>query len=455
MSFPARRLLAATALLLVSVTCSKDRNASTTTPAPSCTVTVGAITASAFGAAAGTGSVPVTAGTGCAWTATSSATFITITAGASGSGNGTVTFAVAVNTGAARTATLTVAGTSFTITQSAASPTPTPTGTLSPPTASSPAGGQTVAVTRPVLVVNNSGASGSVGTVTYRFEISDLSTFPSDPARTFTVDGITQGVGTTSWTVSRDLGPDVLWYWHARATDGAATSAYSPTETFRTPISCSYAISPTTQSINSTSATATIIVTTTSGCAWTASTTSPFITILTGASGTGTGSVFIAIPDNAGPRRTGVVTIAGQTFTVTQAGASVSAAFRLLDPGTSGSSPTTECRIRSGTPLPAPPTPTTCTLQSTSIPLGTVGIVNYAWFVQYTYVTGKTLTQSSSSPTFSFTETCGQATSTSDGFSQPLSVILTVTDSNGDVATVTSGTGNQPPLFLRLFTCGS
>jgi all-beta uncharacterized protein len=449
MAFSDRRLLAAAALLLAAVACSKNNNSGTTTTTPSCTVTAGALTTSSFGAAGGTGSVPVTAGAGCAWTATSSATFVTISAGASGTGNGTVSFAVASNTGAARTATLTIAGTTFTLTQSAAAPTP---GSLSAPTANSPVGGQSVTATRPALVVNNSAASGSVGTVTYRFEISDLNTFPNDPVRTFSADGIAEGPGTTSWTVNRDLGPDVLWYWHARVTDGVTTSAYSPTETFRTPTSCSYSISPTTLSINSSSATATIIVTTGSGCTWSASTTSGFITILMGASGTGSGSTSIAIPDNTGPPRTGIVTIAGQTLTITQAGATVSAAFQLLDPATSGSAPTTECRIRSATP--APGTPTTCTLQSTSFPLGTVGIVNYAWTVQYSYVTAKTRSQSGSSPTFSFTDTCGQTGSTDDGIFQPLQVMLTVTDSGGNMTTVTSGTANQPPLFIRLFTCG-
>jgi hypothetical protein len=147
------------------------------------------------------------------------------------------------------------------------------------------------------------------------------------------------------------------------------------------------------------------------------------------------------------------VTVAGQAFIVTQAGASVSASFQLLDPGASGSSPTTECRIRSATP--APGSPTTCTLQSTSIPLGTATIVNYAWSVQYTYVSGRTITQSGSSPTLSFSDTCGQTGSTDAGASQPLQVILTITDSNGNTATVTSGTGSQPPLVIRLFTCGS
>jgi len=62
-----------------------------------------------------------------------------------------------------------------------------------------------------------------------------------------------------------------------------------------------------------------IAVTVASGCAWTAATTSPFITIVSGASGSGNGSVFIRIPDNIGPERIGIVTIAGQAFTVTQA----------------------------------------------------------------------------------------------------------------------------------------
>jgi hypothetical protein len=168
-------------------------------------------------------------------------------------------------------------------------------------------------------VVNNAQASGNVGAVSYRFEVSDLSTFPNDPFRTFTADGILQGAGTTGWTVNHDLGPDVLWYWHARATDGVSTSAYSSTETFRTPTTCTYAISPTSASINSTSADLVITVTTKSGCAWTAATMSPFMTIVSGASGSGSGSVLITVSDNVGALRTDIVTIAGLTFTVTQA----------------------------------------------------------------------------------------------------------------------------------------
>ena len=317
MLFSDRRLLTAMVLLL-GVACSNNKSSTTNTTAPSCTVSAGTITASAFGAAGGTGSVPVTAATGCTWTAASSATFVAISSGASGNGNGTVAFTVAPNTGAARSATLTITGTTFTITQSAAPP-PTPPGTLSAPTPISPIRGETVNIPRPVLVVNNAAASGNLGTVTYRFEISDLPTFPNEPIRTFTADNIPQGAQTTGWTLNRDLGTDVLWYWHARATDGTVTGAYSPTETFRTPTTCNYSISPTTVAINSSSADLVIAVTVASGCAWTAATTSPFITIVSGASGSGNGSVFIRVADNVGPERIGIVTVAGQTFTVTQA----------------------------------------------------------------------------------------------------------------------------------------
>jgi all-beta uncharacterized protein len=442
-------LCGAVAALLLASACSKDNSTTPTTPTtPTCTVTA-ATTATSFAAAGGTGTVTVTAGTGCTWTATSSSNFVTITAGASGSGNGTVNFTVAANTGTARTATITVGSTSFSLSQSAAA---TPAA-LSAPTANAPVGGTTITVPRPTLVVNNSTPTGTVGTVTYRFEISDQPSFPVDAARTFSVDGIAQGTGgTTSGVVPRDLGPDVLWYWHARSTDGVATSDYSATETFRTPSSCTFAISPTTLSINSTSATATVNVTTTgSSCSWTATSNASFITVLSGGTGTGNGSVLISIQNNSGAARTGTVTIAGQPFTVNQAGGAVAASFQLLDPGTT-SGAVTECRIRSGS---TPPVASTCTLHSTSVPTGTSTITNYAWTVQYFYASGVTLSQSTASPDFSFQDTCGKTGSSDLGAVTSLLVNLTVTDSTGSTASASSGSGSQPPLSLRLFTCGS
>lgn len=125
------------------------------------------------------------------------------------------------------------------------------------------------------------------------------------------------------------------------------------------------------------------------------------------------------------------------------------ASFQLFDFSAQGS-PTTECRIRS-----AGSSPTTCTLRSTSFTFGANAIVTYDWTVQYTYDTDRTVQQSSSSRTLSFTDVCGLPTSTSDGVAQPLSVTLTVTDNLGATATATAGTGSQPALQIRLFTCGS
>ncbi len=62
-----------------------------------------------------------------------------------------------------------------------------------------------------------------------------------------------------------------------------------------------------------------------STCAWTATSNASWITITSGASGSGNGIVSYSVAANTGTTaRTGTLTIAGQTFTVTQAGATVS-----------------------------------------------------------------------------------------------------------------------------------
>jgi hypothetical protein len=82
--------------------------------------------------------------------------------------------------------------------------------------------------------------------------------------------------------------------------------------------------------------------------------------------------------------------------------------------------------------------------------------VSYAWTVQYTYDTAKTITGTNS--TLAITDVCGtlpNTIATTDGVSQPLSVTLTVTDNLGATATATSGTGSQAALVMRFFVCGS
>ena len=392
-----------------------------------------------------TASVAVNTAAGCAWTATSGAAFITITQGATGSGSGSVQFTVAPNTGPARTGTLTVATTIFTLTQAAGIV--VPQASLAPPSAQSPAAGQVVDTLTPTLVVANAAATGNVGAVTYRFEVSDLDSFP-DGVRTIAADSVPQGSGNTAWTVPQSLAAGTTYFWRARASGASVTSTFSNVETFRTPSGCSFSLSTTTISANSAGGASTINVTAPGGCAWTAVSNAPFITITSGAFGTGNGTVGISVTPSGGVGRSGTLTIAGQTVTVNQAGSSVVASFNLLDPSTTAG-PTTECRFRSLTS-----SPTTCTLTSTSFPLGPTAIVNYSWTVRYTYEAVKTLVQTGSNPQFNITDVCGLVSSTPEGASQPLDVTLTVTDSAGNTATATSGTGSQPALQVRLFTCG-
>ena len=55
-------------------------------------------------------------------------------------------------------------------------------------------------------------------------------------------------------------------------------------------------------------------------CDWTAASNAAWITVTSGASGSGNGSVGYSVASNTGFQRSGVIGIAGQTFTVTQAG---------------------------------------------------------------------------------------------------------------------------------------
>ena len=80
--------------------------------------------------------------------------------------------------------------------------------------------------------------------------------------------------------------------------------------------------------------TGSISVTAISGCAWTATSNSGFVTITSGASGTGNGTVSFSVAANSSSSaRSGSLTVAGQTISITQAGA---AAGGLYDGSWSG-----------------------------------------------------------------------------------------------------------------------
>jgi hypothetical protein len=84
-------------------------------------------------------------------------------------------------------------------------------------------------------------------------------------------------------------------------------------------VTCTYYIFPTSQSFSSAGGSGSVNVTAPSGCPWTATSNASWITITSGSSGNGNGTVNYSVASNPSTTpRTGTMTIAGQTFTVTQ-----------------------------------------------------------------------------------------------------------------------------------------
>jgi uncharacterized delta-60 repeat protein len=81
---------------------------------------------------------------------------------------------------------------------------------------------------------------------------------------------------------------------------------------------CSYSINPTSQNFGFAGGSGSVAVTVINGCAWTAVSNDGWISVTGGASGNGNGMVDYSVAANVGVARTGTITIAGQTFTVTQ-----------------------------------------------------------------------------------------------------------------------------------------
>jgi hypothetical protein len=82
---------------------------------------------------------------------------------------------------------------------------------------------------------------------------------------------------------------------------------------------CTYAISPTSQSIAAAGGSGTASVTAGTGCAWTATSSVSWVAISGATNGSGNGSVLFSVAANTGPSRSGTLTIAGQTFSISQA----------------------------------------------------------------------------------------------------------------------------------------
>jgi hypothetical protein len=163
-------------------------------------------------------------------------------------------------------------------------------------------------------------------TITDRLVLNGMKFTPIRPSFLNARDGILQADQNlngganrcTIWTVFARHGMGVSAVGNDGTTHVAATDL--PSDCGGT---CTYNISPTSASYAAAGGTGNVSVTAGTGCSWTAVSNATFITITGGASGTGNGTVSYLVAVNTGSTsRTGTMTIAGRTFTVTQAGTS-------------------------------------------------------------------------------------------------------------------------------------
>ena len=233
----------------------------------------------------GSGKVTVTAGAGCAWTASSGASWLSITAGATGSGNGEVQFTAAATTGPARNGTMTIAGRAFTVNQ-----------------------GQGCAYTlsSAATKVDDDGGSGSFTVQTAAG--CGWSATSAVPWITITSPTNVTGEGTVRFNVTANTGPS----------RSGAISVAEQTFTVTQGNGCTYALSAAGQNVPAVGGTGTVNVTSATGCAWSSTSNASWLSITTPPNGTGNGSVGFSAAAHTGPPRTGTLTIAGRTFTVSQ-----------------------------------------------------------------------------------------------------------------------------------------
>jgi hypothetical protein len=245
---------------------------------------------------ASSGSVAVGAPAGCAWTAWSSDTsWLTIASGSSGSGSGTANYAVTANpNGTPRVATLTIAGQSFTVTQAGAACTYA-LGALS---AALDAGAENDSVT----------VAAPIGCA-WTASSSDTSWL------TITSGSSGSGSGTVNYAATANSGASPQ-----TGTLTIAGQAFTVTQAGVNPPGCIFYLDSVSAGFPDAGGPGRVGVTLgLFGCSWAVSSDSTWLTITSPSTFTGSGAVLYAVAANTtGVTRTGILTVAGQTFTVTQ-----------------------------------------------------------------------------------------------------------------------------------------
>jgi hypothetical protein len=247
-------------------------------------------TSGSFSSDGGTDTVSVTASrSNCTWTTSESLSWVSVSP-TSGTGSGSVTVSIDSNTGDARSGSVTIAGETYEISQE---PDPTLcTYSLSSSSNTFASSGGTLTV---FVNASNPNCEWTTSESLDWVSLSPTSVTGSGTV-TITVDANTNSVRSGSVTL--------------------ASLTYSINQEEFVP--CTYSISPSSSSFNSSGGSITLRVTASKpNCEWTASESLDWIT-LSPTSGIGSGTVTITATENTGDARSGSISIAGETYDISQ-----------------------------------------------------------------------------------------------------------------------------------------
>jgi len=163
----------------------------------------------------------------------------------------------------------------------------------------------------PTSQSHSSNAESGTVTINASPECSWTATSNTDWA-TITFGDSGEGNGTVTYSITANP--------NHKSRQGTLTIAGRTFTITQEGIDCSYSITPTSQSHSSNTETGSVIVRASVDCPWTASSNISWVNIVSGGSGNGDGTVTYGIMENTGTTREGTLTIAGQSFTITQAG---------------------------------------------------------------------------------------------------------------------------------------
>lgn len=237
----------------------------------------------------GAGTVTVAAARDCTWSASAEGSWLSITGGRTGQGEGVVSFMAAVNPDPTpRRGAVVLDDTRVEIIQAAASC---------------------------QITLGESGMSfgqsGGTGQVEVRAS-SSLCGWTAETDASWIALSTRSGQGSAQ--VVFDVQPSAGQPRSALISIGGQRFSVTQSE------GCTFDVQPTAHTLPSVGGAATTTVTAPAGCPWTAAPNEPWISIAGPSSGTGSGTVTLAVVGTSGPSRTGSAVVAGQHVVISQTG---------------------------------------------------------------------------------------------------------------------------------------